>query len=389
MTGAMCASYQENPRLRPALFRVLALGLGLGLGLTLSEGGLRVLAIAPRRYAAGGRWLSHLRYRERSYWCYPSNPHGEFGPLPDVSDGQWVLRRYDCQLRRLVAVPLARLGETPWCVEMRLSSNGLRDRDYGQRPPPGVVRILGLGDSFAVGLGVPLERSLFKRLEATLGRGYEVVNCAVPGMDTAAELERLAVYGRSLNTARVLLVFLPNDILLTEELDRRQRRIGGLIYVGPDDPGHGDLALARSPELRLLWLLRSQSAMRAARRENIQWYRDCFDVRHNGENLKLLAGHFQGFARFPGVQVALVIHPLLEGLETDYPFTAIHQQVAEMARAAGLPVLDLLPTFRGRKSSALWVHPVDHHPNGRAQALAAGAILRWLRRDLPGFLKPE
>ena len=56
-----------------------------------------------------------------------------------------------------------------------------------------------------------------------------------------------------------------------------------------------------------------------------------------------------------------------------------------MARAAGLPVLDLAPAFVGQSAAKLWVHPCDHHPDSRAQAIAGNAIGEWLERDLRGF----
>jgi hypothetical protein len=54
----------------------------------------------------------------------------------------------------------------------------------------------------------------------------------------------------------------------------------------------------------------------------------------------------------------------------------------------GLPVLDLAPAFAGQRTEDLWVHPCDHHPNGRAHAIAGRALADWLQRGVPGFLTP-
>ena len=62
---------------------------------------------------------------------------------------------------------------------------------------------------------------------------------------------------------------------------------------------------------------------------------------------------------------------MLFGLEGEYPFTAAHEKVGRFAGNAGIAFHDLLPTFRGRSSAALWVHPVDLHPNESAHRLAA------------------
>jgi hypothetical protein len=57
-----------------------------------------------------------------------------------------------------------------------------------------------------------------------------------------------------------------------------------------------------------------------------------------------------------------------------------------MARDAGIPVLDLAPAFAGMDTESLRVHPTDHHPNGKAHAIAARAIADWVMEELPGFL---
>lgn len=368
----------RTTRFRTPVFRAAAAVLSLLLGLGILEFVLRSVG-AGEGFPSGTRMLLRSSDQDVMYQCYPSNPRGEFRPVPEVWAGDWVLLRWGEMPTRL---PLEQLGETPWCIEVRRSRNGLRDRDYAPFPAPGTIRVLGMGDSFAVGDGVPLESSLFKRIESLLGDGFEVLNCAKSGMDTAQEARLLKSYAVKFNGSRAIVVFVPNDVRLTPELEERKHRIHDLIDFTP-----GGSTAGHEPGLRLLQILRSQAAIRRARRESIQWYGDCYDEAHNSENLKALAADLRSMAGLPGCRVALVIFPLLDGFESAYPFVAIHEKVRALAVVAGIPVLDLSESFMGLDPSTLWVHPVDHHPNSRAHALAAEAIVGWLRRDVPGFLE--
>ena len=71
--------------------------------------------------------------------------------------------------------------------------------------------------------------------------------------------------------------------------------------------------------------------------------------------------------------------PLLVGLESAYPFDPVHRTLAGFCAGASIPFHDLLPAFRGRRTSELWVHEVDRHPNELAQAIAADALVPVVR----------
>src|SRR6266516_3569691 len=72
---------------------------------------------------------------------------------------------------------------------IRTNSLGLReDKEYGQKQPD-TYRILAIGDSFTMGVGVDLADTYEKVLERFLqsksyGRTYEVINAGVPGYYT-------------------------------------------------------------------------------------------------------------------------------------------------------------------------------------------------------------
>jgi lysophospholipase L1-like esterase len=101
-------------------------------------------------------------------------------------------------------------------VWFRINSQGMRaDHDYPKAKPPGVQRILSLGDSFAIGYEVDVQDCFASVLERELrSRGYavEVLNAGVSGYSTAEEclyLEReLLQYEPDL----VLVSFYTNDI---------------------------------------------------------------------------------------------------------------------------------------------------------------------------------
>ncbi|MGE0533622.1 MAG: SGNH/GDSL hydrolase family protein [Pirellulales bacterium] len=369
-------------------FRAVAVLLGLLLGLTGMEIALRVLDIRPstmliKRYLMGAETGS-------IYWCYPDNPHGEFRETPDVKYGRWNLRIMKTTMEE---IPLERLGETPWCVEYHLSSQRLRDREYGPRPR-GVLRVAGLGDSFAAGEGVPLERSLYKQMEDDLGDGYEVLNAAQPGHDTSEERRRLEVLVDSFDCRRAIVVWIANDVHRTPQLDVRQDYMNDLVLLRDERLQRRDhnawyrrhSRLVDLVESRVhLWLLKDDLARVTS--DTIEWYRDCYDPAQNAENLQAFEADLAGIAAVPGCRSVLVLYPLLEGIEGDYPLADVHAYVAEAARRVGLPVLDLAPVFKGQTTSELWVHPVDHHPNGHAHELAAAAIVAWLRREVSGFLE--
>jgi hypothetical protein len=355
---------------------------GLLAAFTAAETALRIFHVRPLYFVTKRGLASEGVY----YLCYPSNPNGEFIPVPDTSRGKWHL--YNSMLPP-TEIPLEKIHETPWCVEFRCSSQGLRDREYSPTPPPGTLRIAGIGDSFAVGEGVQLNKTLFKWMEALLGPGFEVVNAGSAGINLGDEIQLLQGINRDLHCTRAIVVFIPNDVELTPELDNRQRYINDLINIRDEYMAAHERTAWYAGTLRVFELVGSHFERRRITRSTIQWYRDSYDPRKNGANVEKLAEGFRTLAAMSECKVALVIYPLMERVGGGYPLQEIHDKVSALAREAGLPVLDLAPVFRGRRSAALQVHPSDHHPNGRAHGIAAKEILDWLRSEVPGFLAGE
>ena len=129
------------------------------------------------------------------------------------------------------------ISNAEYSIDIRTNSIGLReDHEYGAKPA-GIFRILALGDSFTMGVGVRLEDGFVKRAESILNSGYtrtdyEVINAGVPGYDTSQELAYLQTDGLSLEPDLVLLnYYVGNDIV--DNLPRaHQIVINGYLRVG-------------------------------------------------------------------------------------------------------------------------------------------------------------
>lgn len=320
-----------------------------------------------------------------SYACYSSNPNGELRELPDTSQGKWVLLN---NMMQIAEVPLDRLPETPWCVEYRMSQMGIRDREYEATPPAGVLRIPVFGDSFVLGEGVPMEKTLTRQTLQILGpTKFELMNMGSSGWNTHRELQALEGAVPHFHSKRAIVVFTANDVEITPELESQQGYINDLINIRDEHlDKHREQAWYNGPS-RLVRFVGSTLEMRLIGNETIQWYKDMYDERYNQANLIRFAGYLSRMGSRTDCEVAFVLYPLMEGLEGEYPLADVHAKVAQMAQTAGMPVLDLAPAFRGQRTKDLWVHESDHHPNGKGHAIAAKALAEWLH-TLPGFLDP-
>ncbi len=138
-----------------------------------------------------------------------------------------------------------------WRAFSRMNADGLRDRDHPLRKPPGVARVLLLGDSFAEGMQVPLESTFAKRLEAKLiaeGREVEVVNAGVSGFGTDNELLFYEAEGERYEPDLVLLAFTAaNDVI------ENSRPLYERSYADAPDgpPPKAHFELGRDGELHL------------------------------------------------------------------------------------------------------------------------------------------
>lgn len=365
--------------------RLLALALGTALALGMVELLLRA-GVLPQPHLLGKLLLVKPDDPSVDYHCYPDDPIGDMIPRPEVNAQDWVAYAF---VWPPVEVPLASLERTPRCIEYRYADTGTeyRIRTADSRIPevhPGQRRVLAVGDSFTFGEGVPFDATLLAQTERRLGSKAVFFNAGRSGADTAFERELADLLTPALQPDALLVVFLVNDIGLTEALQQRSQQLRYDIIVRPKGL---DRELAASPLTRDLLTFRTLStlwALRQARMETLQWYRDAYDPAQNADNLAALEGEMRGLADRK-IPVALVLYPLLEGLEDGYPLADVHARVAAMAQRAGLPVLDLAPSFAGQRSSTLWANPIDHHPNREANRIASKALAPWLA-GLPGFL---
>jgi hypothetical protein len=155
---------------------------------------------------------------------------------------------------------------------IRINAIGLRGPEVFHRKPPGVGRVLVLGDSFVFGVGVDeahlLTTHLGHLLRDSTSQPWEVINMAVSGYSTDQQLILLEELGLGLSPDLVVLVACDNDF---------EENVSGFVYHKYYKPyfqlgSEGRLRRRNDPVPQLcraervrLWLARRSNLWNAAR----------------------------------------------------------------------------------------------------------------------------
>ena len=103
-----------------------------------------------------------------------------------------------------------------YAIQIRTNSKGLRaDEEIPYDKPPGVKRIVVLGDSFGMGFEVNLQDTFLEQMRrdlAAAGVNAQVINLSVSGFGTAEELIALRTEGLKYHPDLVLLAWHISDL---------------------------------------------------------------------------------------------------------------------------------------------------------------------------------
>lgn len=245
-------------------------------------------------------------------------------------------------------------------VPVRINADGLRDREFQRARTPGVRRIMVLGDSMTFGWGARQEDTYSKVLERRLnqaGRPTEVINTGVGNYNTTQEVAYFRERGRAYRPDDVILAFYINDAEPTPQPVQNPLARHSAFYVLASS---GFDAVQRRVGLK---------------QDLLTYYSELYSDRNPGwEACRAAIAEFRQLAGSIGAAPLVAIIPELHHADADYPFRHVHELVADLARRASLPVLDLTPAFTGVEPLSLWVSRGDAHPNARAHQLIATAL---------------
>lgn len=340
------------------------------LAFLVGETALRLAGYEPPRFRNTARVVD-------SNWralldCYPTNPRGYFDI--DLRD-EATRERY----RWMAPVRLDAVARrAPWAVEFRYNALRFRDAPLGPKPP-GVRRVMVLGDSFTEGQGVKEPDTYPRRLESLLnaaGQGrWEVRNCGRRATDFPelyAAFEQILPYQPDVVVYGMVL----NDADRSAEFQARQTYVNdwildrGRILEGGASAGLGPR------ESRLFAMVGDRVDRYRTSRATLRWYREMYEEpnRAGWERTQQYLRDMNQRTRAAGGRLLIASWPLIVSLD-HYPFAEAQETIARFCLAAGIPQYDLLPVLRARPTESLWVHPVDMHPNEIAHRLAAESLV--------------
>lgn len=283
-------------------------------------------------------------------------------------------------------------------VPFRTNSRGLRDQEYALGKPRNTFRVAVVGSSFALPAGVAIERAFHSLLEERLSREfaplrYEFINFAV-GMyhpeQVLAMLELRALdYDPDVilfTATRLSMPWLINDP--ASDAGREVRRLDldalpgfqnsypflrsffrrlVMHRMGYEAPSPREEV--GSVEKRFLAI-----AERASPRVPVPPPRAHVEPAYRAEGSVIR--RMEKVRERIGVPIALI---RLEFEDTER--LPIDFEVAEEARAHGIPYLDTRDAFRGTRASDFWIYALDPHPNWKAHEVFAQVIEPFLRSN--------
>lgn len=259
-----------------------------------------------------------------------------------------------------------------------INALGFRDKSFNTAPSPQKRRILVIGDSFPAGLFVTPEQTFPKRLEEYVAQ-TEVLNLGVQGYGPDQELLILRQYGHALKPAAIVWSIFPaNDY---NDLIKNQ-----LFEVTPS----GEIALTKQnavsallPTLRasmFLHLLLHGRLLPAATEERLQpllFVDSEAPTAVTSTTIALMRGIVRAFQRdtaaLQATLRAVVIPSLQQVQRAPGGELALHQTTVSILREAGVPTVDLYPSFVGHPE--LYTSE-EHHLSEAGHQAAAKEIAR-------------
>lgn len=266
-----------------------------------------------------------------------------------------------------------------------INSLGFRGDEFPERPRPGSIRILCLGDSYTFGPYVDNEETfpanLDRLLEELLGTDVEVINGGANGFTIADEMLFLSTKAIALEPRAVILAFSQNDLtdlarprpqyeVMREHADLKSKPIlgpiiellqhtaifNGMQRVAARLRGGGPSAEPDEEELERLW------------RQYLSLLEDT-----------------ASFARGADLELIVMAWPsapqILEGEKS-----AINARLEKECERLELPFLDLAPVMTTLRDSgpSPYLLPHDSHPSAAAYRSAAERMAPLIVRVLEG-----
>jgi HEAT repeat protein/lysophospholipase L1-like esterase len=255
------------------------------------------------------------------------------------------------------------VGWPPWEDYNR---DGLRDREHALAKPPGVRRLVCLGDSTTLGWGLPPHEAypqvLQDRLDS-LGRSVEVFNVALGGWSTRQELIAYRKIARRYAPDLVLLGVCLNDI--PEMLNNLGRPSPFLAALHRRSALVRRLVAARDREIRdveELFTRPDSPKVQAA-------YDDVFaDVRSLRDAVEA-----------DGAELGILIFPFRLQVQPGARPPLPQQRIAAFCAEQKIRCLDLLPALRGAGESAYIDY--DHFSPDGARLVAEHVLESPFLRD--------
>jgi len=369
---------QKNiPPYRHWVFPSIAIVMGLCVGLLAGELFFRFKDDSKHFSPKQGMWHDHDLMH-----CYPTNP---FGNLPiDLH------REPDRQAfqRRFPEANIPELQEhTPYCVAYYTADDSPRRRTVVDHPTD---KIAIIGDSFAFGEGVADDAQTYGAQLARM-RHATVQLFAWPGADIGRVRRQFDVVLQAQPAAhftKIIYLFVLNDPVISSDLRIRQYYLNlndligirlGELNPTQDLHGFSKYLWQAGRCSKLAAAIARRLVIRRVTQDTIGWYQAIFDERQNPGIIETfeIVREMKMLSESHGMHFYLAIYPLMIDLK-HYPFREAHETVKRLGSMRGVDVIDLLPAFERNADKRLTVHPLDSHPNGAADKIAAEATAQSL-----------
>lgn len=285
--------------------------------------------------------------------------------------------------------------------DFRLNSKGYKDVEFDEKKSPGILRIIGIGDSFAFG-AVPYAATYLTILKTTLrqnGKSVEVINMGIQGIGPHEYLLLLMREGLGLEPDMVLMsFFIGNDFTDTREERRKvftysyvlsllkfvidfNRKMEGKVVHGAGTYDDNSPAFSDAAYLTL------------ERDHSYIYVKENRDFEHEFDEALSTLQRIKAICDSNGIKLSIVIIPdelqvnvdlrervlrefkiAPELLDIELP----NKRLVDALQKLGIDYLDLLPEFAAASSRERLYKPNHGHWNIRGNALAAELITRHL-----------